>query len=81
MNTGDTALLAASAGLPDGQRTTLDGQILEAGYRYTAASGHECRHLRILDTAGQSAATPRLVCSRGGQRFLAADVFAPGIRR
>ncbi|MEZ5541726.1 MAG: hypothetical protein R3F42_06755 [Pseudomonadota bacterium] len=80
LNDQDAALLAASTALADGQRTTFDGQILEAGRRYDAASGRSCRYLRLLSDSGTPAGMPRLVCNLGGARFLAADVFivAPG---
>lgn len=71
----DAALLAASTALADGERTTFDGQILEAGRRYDAASGRSCRYLRLLSDSGTPAGMPRLVCNLGGARFLAADVF------
>jgi len=72
---GDTALLAAVAGLHDGERTALDGYVLEVGSRYTAASGYDCRQVRFLDSANRPLAAQRLVCRSGEQVFIAPDVF------
>jgi len=74
-NAADSALLDALDGLPDSQRRTYDGHILEAGNRFTAASGCECRYVRLLDAAGRPLSADRLACRDGVRRFFAVDVF------
>ena len=71
----DTALLDALDGLPDSQRKAYDGRILEAGNSYAAASGCECRYVRVLDAAGQTVGADRLACRNGARPFFAVDVF------
>jgi hypothetical protein len=75
-NTDDTALLDALDGLPDSQRKVYDDRILEAGNSYAAASGCECRYVRVLDATGQPVGADRLACRNGARRFFAVDVFS-----
>lgn len=79
--TADAALLATIAGMP-GTRTTFDGRALEAGEPYTAASGCECRYVRLYEQNGEAGAS-RLACRDGEQQFFAADVFftPPALKR
>lgn len=79
----EAALLEAIDALQDDERITRDGRILEAGSRYSAASGYQCRPVRFIDSDGRTRATQRLACSNGTRRFFATEVFSshPGSRR
>ncbi|MGD2112728.1 MAG: hypothetical protein PVI50_05020 [Gammaproteobacteria bacterium] len=76
VSAADAALLAALGDMPGHARKPLDGRILEAGTPYDAASGHECRFVRLLDASGRAPGADRLACRDGERHFFAADVFA-----